>query len=72
MANDKTLSLKALRVNARMTQEEAAEKIGVSPSTLMNWEQGKTFPDVRQIKLIEALYDVGFADINFFCTENTV
>ena len=51
----------------RMTQAQAAKKIGIALYTLQNYEAGKTFPDVPIIKKIEAVYGVPFAEINFFC-----
>ena len=65
------ITLKAARVNAGLTQKEAAEKIGVSVSTLAYFEQGKRFPNVPQILTIEKLYGVGFNDI-IFLTNSTI
>ena len=39
------ITMKAARVSAGLTQEEIAEKMGVSRSTVIDWENGK-----RQIK----------------------
>ena len=36
------ITLKAARVNAEMTQDEAAERMGKSKQTIVNWENGKT------------------------------
>lgn len=59
------ITLKAARVNANLTQAIAAEKLGVSCDTLINWENGKTFPNVPKIQLIEELYHVRYQDIIF-------
>lgn len=59
------LSLKAARVNAGMSQAEAAEKLGVAVSTLRNWEAGKTYPTMPRIDKICEVYGVDF-DILFF------
>lgn len=59
------MSLKALRVNAKMSQHEAAQKVGVSQKTLCNWENGNTFPDQRMIEKICELYGVSYDFINF-------
>lgn len=37
---DVRISLEACRVNAHMKQKEWAEKLGVAPSTISNWENG--------------------------------
>lgn len=42
MNNSIKLTLAAARVNANLTQEEAAKLCGVSRSTIINWESGKT------------------------------
>ena len=60
------MTLKALRVNKGLDQRDAANSLGVDPTTLGSWERGVTFPTVPQISLIEKLYDVCYADINFF------
>ena len=36
------ITLKAARVNADLTQDEAAERMGKSKQTIVNWENGKT------------------------------
>lgn len=60
------ITLKAARVNANLSQQEAAKKIGVSVDTLFNWEKGRTFPSVPQIVKIEQAYNVEYRDISFF------
>ena len=67
-----SITLKAARVNKGLTQKEAAMALGVAVSTLIQYEAGKTFPDVPVIKKIEDLYDVSYNDINFFSTEKTI
>lgn len=59
------MTLKALRVNKGLDQKTAANVLGVTPETLSSWERGNTFPTVPQITLIEKLYSVNYADINF-------
>lgn len=59
------MTLKALRVNVDMDQKSAAKALGITPETLGSWEQGKTFPNVKQITLIEKLYNTTYNDINF-------
>lgn len=65
------MTLKMLRISKNLTQEAAAEKIGIAPSTLSKWENGKSFPDVPDIQKLEHFYNVSYADINFLPT-NTV
>ena len=66
------ITLKAARVNAGLTQKEAAEKLGIALDTLRNYEAGETCPAVPTIQRIEVLYGVSYNDINFLCAEKTV
>lgn len=59
------MTLKAIRVNLGLNQEEAAEKLGIQLRTLSNWENAKTFPNVPQIEKIMDVYGVHYDDINF-------
>lgn len=64
------ITLKAARVNAGLTQAEAAERIGVSKEVIGNWERGKTFPKIPNIKKIEEVYGMTYADLIFLPTDN--
>lgn len=66
------LTLKAARVNKGLTQKEAAKMLGIAVDTLVNYEAGKTFPDVPMITRIEKLYGLTYNEINFLCNEKTV
>ena len=47
-------NLKMYRVKAGMTQEEIAEKLGVSRQAVAKWERGDSLPDIEScIKLSE-------------------
>lgn len=59
------ITLEAARVNAKFTQKEAAEILGISNSTLCNWENGRSFPDAVQIIKICELYDVSYDNLIF-------
>ncbi|MCQ2609029.1 MAG: helix-turn-helix domain-containing protein [Bacteroidales bacterium] len=60
-----SITLKAARVNAGLSLNEAAAALVVSSRTLANWEKAKTFPDVTMITRIENLYGVTYNDLNF-------
>lgn len=49
------ISLEAARVNAGLTQKELANILGVSNSTVINWEKGNTEPSISQLKKISEL-----------------
>ena len=59
------ISLASARVNAGLTQKEAAEELGVSNKTLCSWENSKSFPDALQIEKICELYGVPYDNIIF-------
>ena len=65
------ITLKAARVNANLSQIDAAKKLNISTSTLRNWEKGKTFPNQKQIVSICHLYNADFNCI-FFNAESTL
>ena len=52
-----SISLKAARVNAELTQKQAAQKLGISQVTLQNYEKGITFPTMNMVDKISELYD---------------
>ena len=59
------VTLKAARTQKRLTQNEAAELIGISVSTLYNYEARLFYPTVPIIKSIERVYGVKFAEIEW-------
>lgn len=54
------ITLAAARVNAGYSQKEAAQKLGVSNCTLLNWEKGVSMPKANQITAICELYRVPY------------
>ena len=65
------VTLRAARINAGITtQQEAADKLGVSKDTISNWECGKSYPDVPNIEKIEKVYGVIYSDIIFLPKKN--
>ena len=55
--------LAALRKNAGMTQQEAADRLGVSNKTVSKWESGGGFPDIAILPALAELYGVTADDI---------
>ncbi len=49
-------SLFHARKKCGLSQEEVAEKLGVSRQTISKWETGETLPDIRQSKRLALLY----------------
>lgn len=46
-----------------MSQEEAAEKLGVSRQTISKWELDETLPDIRQSKKLAVLYGLSLDEL---------
>lgn len=63
------ISLKAARVNAGMTQEAVADKLSISRQTLVNYETGRTAPDIVTLKKLASLYNVSINRISFFADD---
>lgn len=59
------MSLAAARVNAKLTQKELADKVGVSESTIVAWESGRRYPNVRMLGKIEQALGVSLNFIRF-------
>ena len=57
------MTLKALRVNAGLNQDKAAEGVGVSRVTIQSWEDYKTFPTAPQLVRLSNLYNCNLDDI---------
>lgn len=58
-------TLKTVRELRNMTQQEAAEGLGVSIDTLRRYERGKSFPDVPMLRKMEEVYGVRYDQIIF-------
>lgn len=56
-------NLTTLRQCHKYSQEEVAEKIGVSRQAVAKWESGETIPDILNCDALSALYDVSVDDL---------
>ena len=56
-------NLKRFRIAKNLTQEQAAEALGVSTQTVSRWECNTTLPDVTILPKIAALYCVTIDDL---------
>ena len=50
--------LKLARSATGLSQEEIAEKVGVSRQTVSNWETGKSYPDIASVIALSDVYSV--------------
>lgn len=49
-------TIKELRTDAGMTQDELAGKVFVSRQTISNWENGRFYPNVQSLSIIADLF----------------
>lgn len=66
------VTMKAARINKGLNQQEAADLIGVSKTTLCSWETYKSYPTVNQLPLIEKAYGISYTDINFLPSDYAI
>lgn len=55
--------LKSIRKQAGMTQEQLAEKLGVSRQAVTKWETDAGVPDIENIKAISAMFDISIDEL---------
>lgn len=58
-------TLAAARVNAGLSQKEAAKALGISNKTLCKWENYASFPGADMIPAICELYGIPYDQIDF-------
>lgn len=58
--------LKALRIRKHFTQQDIADKLGVTRSTVSNFEIGRRKPEVDVLEKLAAIYGV---DLNYFSSQ---
>lgn len=56
-------SLFHARKKCGLSQEEVADKLGVSRQTISKWETDETLPDIRQAKKMALLYNIALDDL---------
>lgn len=59
------ISIKAARVNAGYTQQEAAKALGKSKNTIISYEAYTTSPDVQTAQAMAKLYNMPVEEINW-------
>ncbi len=58
------ISIEAARVNARLSQQELADKIGYSRMSVIAWENGKTIPRKSAVCMIANVCGIPFENIS--------
>lgn len=56
-------NLITLRKKQNLSQEELAEKVGVSRQTLSKWETGESLPDIQKCSALAAFFGVTLDDL---------
>lgn len=52
-----------LRKYRQMTQEELAEKVGVTRQAVAKWEAGETMPDLERSRMLAEIFEVSLDDL---------
>lgn len=52
------MQIKKYRNECRLSQDELAERIFVSRQSISNWENSKTYPDIRSLLLLSEVFSV--------------
>ena len=69
-AENMAITLKAARVNKDLTQAEAAKLLGISKDSLWNYENGRSFPDIRVVKKMVEVYGISYDNLIFLPNDN--
>lgn len=52
------IRLKELRLEYGYSQKYVAEQLNISRQAISKWENGRSYPDIDNLRLLSALYDV--------------
>lgn len=63
MKNNIAANLRYLRNKNGLSQEQVAEKVGVSRQAVAKWESGDSLPDIIKCDALAELYDVSLNDL---------
>jgi phage repressor protein C with HTH and peptisase S24 domain len=66
------LDVKEIRKNLGLTQQEFADKLGVSRNTILNYERGETIPSSKSIILHTMLTESKIGDVNNVKTKQII
>ena len=54
---------RALRLRARLSAAEAAQRIGVTKGNILHWESGRASPRLARLPKIAAVYQCDIIDL---------
>lgn len=52
-----------LRKNNKLSQEDLAEKLGVTKQTISKWELGQTYPSINQAKELSKIFNISLDEL---------
>ena len=65
-------NLVQMRKAMKMTQEDIAEKLGVTRQSVAKWESGGSLPDLDKCKLLAEIFGVSLDDLANYEPENNM
>jgi transcriptional regulator with XRE-family HTH domain len=61
--NQLALNIRVNRTRARLTQEELADRLGLSQNVISKWERGDVMPRANQVILLARAMDCRLAEL---------
>ena len=55
--------IRQLRFKANFTQEQLADRLGISAQSVSKWENGAAMPDITALPLIAEIFGVNIDDL---------
>lgn len=55
--------LKEIRMEKKFSQEDVAKKMNISRQAISKWENDKTEPDLKSLKMISELYEISLDEL---------
>lgn len=55
--------IKRYRTKAGLSQEDLADKVYVSRQTISNWENDKSYPDVKSLMLLSEIFEISIDNL---------
>ena len=69
MFHDNLITLRKMK---NMTQEDIANKVGVSRQSVAKWETGETVPDLDKCKILAEIFEVSLDDLANYEPEDSM
>ena len=64
------ITIKAARVNKDLTQAEAAKLLGITKDSLWNYENHRSYPDIRVVQKMVEVYGIPYDQLIFLPRDN--